>query len=103
MDDREREIYQDKIVIGELAKTFLREPLADHLLKQAHGEIEIALDEFLDLDPRDAKAVTQLQVRVKVALAALQWMNEAVIEGAKALDEYVQRKETDKEQMEDES
>jgi hypothetical protein len=98
MDERERAIYQNKIVVGELAKRFLEKELADYLIRKAHEDVEAAISQFLDLDPHDAKAITLLQVKVKTALAALQWMNEAIDEGAKALDEYMQRKEIEKDE-----
>lgn len=102
MEDREKELYQEKIVIGELAKEFLRKPLADHLINRAHADVEVALSGFIDLDPHDTKAVTDLQVKIKTALGVLQWLNEAITEGARALDEYIQRKEIEKEKPQQE-
>lgn len=99
MDEREREIYQDKIIVGELAREFIEKELADYLVRKAHQDVEAALSAFLDVDPHHARAITELQVKIKTALAALQWMNEAIIEGAKALDEYMQRKEIEKDEQ----
>jgi hypothetical protein len=100
MDDRERQIYQDKILIGELAKGFLREPLARYLVSKAHEEIEAVVDEFQYLEPQDTKKIINLQVRVRSVLGTLQWLNEAVKDGANALDEYMQRKEIENEEKE---
>lgn len=101
MNEREKELYQDKIYLGELAKRFLDKDLARLIVTKAHEEIEAAIDEFLNLDPHDYKRVTDIQVRIRTALSGPQWLNEAVTEGAKALDEYMQRKDTEKEQQEE--
>lgn len=99
MDEREREIYQNKIVVGELARQFLEKELANHLVRKAHEDVEVALSELLDLDPHEARAVTQVQMKIRTALTAIQWLNEAIIEGAKALDEYMQRKDIEKDEQ----
>ena len=98
MEDSEREYYHQKIFLGEKTKEFLSNELGKFLLQKAQEEIDQVIDDFQYVDPHDIKVITQLQTRLRTALSVPQWLEQAISEGRQALDEYITRKEIEKEE-----
>jgi len=98
LTDHELGYYHAKISIGEEARRFLGERVGKYLLQKAQQDVDAVVDDFQSIDPTDTKAVIALQIRLKAALSVPQWLEEAVSEGANALNEYLERKELDKEE-----
>ena len=96
MNNQDREIYQDKIFLGEKAREVLGGPIGSLIVSKAHEDVEAALDDLLYIDPHDASKVTNIQVRIRAALAAPQWLNDAIIAGSTALSEYMQLNDMEK-------
>lgn len=96
MDEREKRVYTEKIIAGEDANTFLGKDLAKYLIKKSDEDVDAAFQRFLTLDPHDFKAVTECQVAARSAMGAIEWLKDAVTDGARALDEYTQRRELEK-------
>lgn len=86
----ERDELQAAIALGFSAEDFLATPLGKFIADKAETERSAAIEELITCDPFEAETVTQLQNRVKVADAAMQWLADAVILGQQAQERFRQ-------------
>ena len=67
------------------AKEFMASEFGKHIASKASEEIDEALAQMIDADPEDAKAIRELQTKIKVAQTAVSWLMDTIGEGENAM------------------
>lgn len=93
-DSGKRELF-NTVELGLDARQFLESKLGRHVAQRAQDEMYAAFQEFAAADPFDGKAMAELQIRNKVAAAALSWLGQAVEAGIQAEFQLLASENTD--------
>ena len=72
--------------LGEEARRFVESNLGKSVEARAQAEMFAAIQELIEADPFDPKAIAALQARYNVAAAALSWIVQAIGAGQAASD-----------------
>lgn len=88
------EIEKD-IKLGFSAEDFLMSDLGVFISQKAEAERSAAIEELIAANPFDVEKVAQLQSRVAIADAAMQWLADAVILGQQAQERMRQLEQPD--------
>lgn len=92
--DEASEIEKD-IKLGFSAEDFLMSDLGVFISQKAEAERSAAIEELIAANPFDVEKVAQLQSRVAIADAAMQWLADAVILGQQAQERMRQLEQPD--------
>lgn len=92
--DEASEIEKD-IKLGFSAEDFLMSDLGVFISQKAETERSAAIEELIAANPFDVEKVAQLQSRVAIADAAMQWLADAVILGQQAQERMRQLEQPD--------
>ena len=67
--------------IGIEASQFFATRIGRHVIESAEREIDQGYRELAEVDPDDSKAIRDIQMRIRVARAAPQWLAKAITDG----------------------
>jgi hypothetical protein len=76
----------DKAALGKIVEEFQSSEVGRYLIKRAEEAVEDAVEKLKVCDPKDGKVVQSLQNQVWKAESFQQWLADAIIDGANALD-----------------
>lgn len=85
----------DKIFLGAEVERFLGTTLAKHLMKILEDQLEATMLEFSYVNPTDVRAVTDIQIRYRMAHSFPSWLADALTEADEAVRVLEQQNFTD--------
>ncbi len=68
-----------QIILGDRVDAFFRDDIGRYVIGVAKQEEDAAVEQLKTVDPADEKKIRELQVNIKIAKAAITWLNEAII------------------------
>lgn len=81
------------VALGEEARRFKTSALWHYVVDRSEEARDKAFNELLSVDPTDTKAIRELQESVKRFNTFSNWLDELVMAGETAYEEYLTREE----------
>lgn len=84
---------KEAVALGVEAENFLNSSLGRTMIARANIEVEAAKNALVDVDPGDVSRIIELQNIVVRFRCFESWINEVIVAGEVAYDEYKQGEE----------
>ena len=75
----------ERAVFGEQVHNFMNTEIGLYIKKRADAEVHSALNELRKCDPENAGKIREHQNSVVIAESVVQWLQDAITDGLKAL------------------